>query len=393
MHSLSPDQKKALEALTSWYKNDLRNKQYITLGGFAGTGKTTLIATLRRELTKIKSDLKIGFASYTGKATRVLRSKLMYQKTLQENDTVSTIHALIYSPIVNDREEIVGWQKKDKIDRDLIIIDEASMVDGSIWTHLLSYQIPIIAVGDHGQLPPIEGSFNLMSDPEIRLTHIHRQAETNPIVGLSIQAREHGLVKFGDYGHAVKKYDMSSHEAGEMMSELLGNIKPDTLVLCGYNTTRNRLNQHIRSSLGFETSEPTSGDRVICLRNNHKKNIYNGMLGTIVSIKPDIEGWYLAEIAMDDEENNFKGLILAKQFGAPTAMNFSEKRAETVIGDIFDFGYAMTVHKAQGSQAKRVILLEERFAKMDDGQWKRWIYTAITRAEEDLFIFSRDILV
>jgi len=57
-------------------------------------------------------------------------------------------------------------------------------------------------------------------------------------------------------------------------------------------------------------------------------------------------------------------------------------------GDLFDFGYALTVHKAQGSQAKKVILFEERFSKMDDTDWKRWLYTAITRAEEELLIFG-----
>ena len=57
-------------------------------------------------------------------------------------------------------------------------------------------------------------------------------------------------------------------------------------------------------------------------------------------------------------------------------------------GDLFDFGYALTVHKAQGSQAKRVILFEERFSQMTDDEWRRWLYTAVTRAEEELFIFS-----
>ena len=69
-------------------------------------------------------------------------------------------------------------------------------------------------------------------------------------------------------------------------------------------------------------------------------------------------------------------------------MNFTDKRAETMKGDLFDFGYALTVHKAQGSQAKRVILFEERFKQMNDEEWKRWLYTAVTRAEEELYIFG-----
>jgi superfamily I DNA/RNA helicase len=91
---------------------------------------------------------------------------------------------------------------------------------------------------------------------------------------------------------------------------------------------------------------------------------------------------------MDGEEDVFHGLIAAGQFGADGPLNFTPDRKKTVRGDLFDFGYALTVHKAQGSQAKRVILFEERFAKMDDDEWRRWLYTAVTRAEEELYIFS-----
>ncbi|MFO0703700.1 MAG: AAA family ATPase [Patescibacteria group bacterium] len=390
MVSLSSDQKSALDSLMSWQKGKNISRNFITVGGYAGTGKSTLVAHLRKELKTLKPNLKVGFASYTGKAARVLRSKLNEQNILQEKDTVGTIHSLIYSPIVNDDEEIVGWQRKEKLDKDLIIIDEASMVDQVIWQHLLSYQIPIIAVGDHGQLPPIEGKFNLMKEPDLMLNKIHRQAENNPIIGLSIQAREYGLIKFGEYSSTVRKFDMSEYDAQEAQQELLGNYKNDTLVLCGFNATRNRLNTYIRSSLGFESTSPTSSDRVICLRNNHKIGIANGMLGTINKINKRGEDWYEAEIVMDDEEDVYKGLISAKQFGAKTAFNFTEKRGEFMMGDLFDFGYALTVHKAQGSQAKKVVLLEERSPKMDDEQWRRWLYTAVTRAEQELYIFGRN---
>ena len=97
----------------------------------------------------------------------------------------------------------------------------------------------------------------------------------------------------------------------------------------------------------------------------------------------------MAEIAMDGEDTNFKGLISAKQFNADKALNFTQQRSQIMRGDLFDFGYALTVHKAQGSQAKRVILFEERFKQMSDEEWRRWLYTAITRAESELYIFSQ----
>lgn len=388
MIELSSDQKKALGDILEWYKRDRASMQYVTLGGYAGTGKTTLIAVLRKALQGLEKELKVGFASYTGKAARVLKNKLQEQDTITKNDTVGTIHSLIYSPVVNEKGVITGWKTKEKIEPDLIIIDEASMVDGQIWSHLTSYQIPIIVVGDHGQLPPIRGSFNLMQKPLLKLEEIHRQAKKNPIIGLSIQARETGTVAPGKYSSTVKKFSSNDLDGKEQADELLASYNSDTLVLCGYNITRKKLNSFIRNSKGFESESPEGGDRVICLRNNHKQGIYNGMLGTIISIDKEDKDWYSAEIAMDGEVENYKGLISVEQFGADSALNFTERRKFTVKGDLFDFGYALTVHKAQGSQAKRVILFEERFKKMTDDDWRRWLYTAVTRAEEELYIFG-----
>ncbi len=388
MINLSPDQQRALDKILLWFNKEKDQKQFITLGGYAGTGKTTLISILRENLDKIDPDLKVAFVSYTGKAARILKTKLRDQNVILPDDTVSTIHSLIYSPVVNEKEEIIGWQTKDEIECSLIIIDEASMVDETIWHHLLSYKKPIIVVGDHGQLPPIKGNFNLMQEPQLRLEEIHRQARENPIIGLSIQAREHGLVRPGKYSKKVRKFSPEDFDTQDEMGEMLSGFNTDTLILCGYNTTRRKLNNHIRNSLGFETPEPSSGDRVICLRNNHKEKIYNGMLGTIIRIKKKDPKWYEAEIAMDGEDQNYHGLISVEQFNSDTPMNFTEKRSQIMEGDLFDFGYALTVHKAQGSQAKRVILFEERFKQMTDDTWKRWLYTAVTRAEEELYIFG-----
>lgn len=391
MEKLSPDQEKSLKALLEWYQKDRVSMPYVSLGGYAGTGKTTLIAVLRKELERIDPGLKVGFASYTGKAARVLSIKIKETNALYKRDTVGTIHSLIYSPIVNVQEEIVGWKLKEEIEPDLIIIDEASMVDENIWQHLLSYTKPIIVVGDHGQLPPISGNFNLMQKTDLTLEEIHRQAKAHPIIGLSIQARTAGAIRVGVYAPTVIKYDRSDAESREIMEGMLASYTKETLILCGYNATRKRLNAYVRGSLGFDMPEPSSGDRVICLRNNHKERIYNGMLGTIKQIHQLNEDWYEAEIAMDGEDNNYVGRISVKQFGADSALIFSSNRRETLHCDLFDFGYALTVHKAQGSQAKKVILVEERFSKMDENQWRRWLYTAVTRAEEELYIFGLSI--
>jgi exodeoxyribonuclease V len=385
---LSNDQVNALKLILTWYK-DTNRKPFITLGGYAGTGKSTLITEIKNQLNLNYKECKIAFCSYTGRATQNLKQKLKEANTqIRPGDIISTVHGLIYVPIENGDGVITGWSKKESIDVNLIIIDESSMIDENIWTDLLSFNVPIIAVGDHGQLPPINGKFNLMEIPEILLEEIHRQAQDNPIIEVSIQARQSGKIQAKRFGNKVIKYTPEDFDFNEISQELLQNYNNDTLILCGYNSTRTKLNQFVRAARDIEEQKPVIGDRVICLRNNHKKGIYNGMLGTINNIFEKNDLWYDTEIFMDDTAVLYKGLIYAPQFGAAQPINFTQDRLKAKGGDLFDFGYALTVHKSQGSQAKRVILFEERFSKMDDDQWKRWLYTAVTRAEEELYIFG-----
>lgn len=383
---LSSDKITAISKLLDWFNN--KPEQPITLGGYAGTGKTTLISHFRKELYKINPKLKVAFCAYTGKATRVLEKKLIETESYKAQDSISTIHSLMYSPVLDTNKEIVGWQRKLKLQIDLIIVDEASMVNRQIWDDLLGYQVPIFAVGDHGQLPPIEGKFNLMEKPDLLLTQIHRQAEQNPIIKLSILAREEGVIPFHTYSATVRKFDRKAEDTREYIDDLLTQYDFDTLVLCGYNTTRVKLNQYIRSLLEINEQTPISGDRVICLRNNHAKSIFNGMQATITEIEDADPEWYLAEMILDHDGSKYKGLIYKEQFNLDKAANFTNNRAKTMKGDLFDFGYALTVHKAQGSQSKRVILFEERFSQMSDDDWRKWLYTAVTRAEEELYIFG-----
>ncbi len=385
---LSKDQKFAADKIISWYC-DKNKAPFVTLGGYAGTGKSTLISVIKQELnTLFEGNVKVAFCSYTGRAAQNLKLKLEENKSVTSRDTVSTIHGLIYSPIEDNKGVITGWLKKDEVQANLIIVDEASMIDEQIWQDLLSFRIPILAVGDHGQLPPIKTGFNLMEKPQYKLEEIHRQSKDNPIINVSIHARTKGKIPAGKYGKNVMKYTPEDFTFHETSKELLENYNTNTLILCGYNTTRNKINAFVRTALGYEDQIPREGDRVICLRNNHKKGVYNGMLGTIQDINFKSEQWYEVEIVMDDLKTLYKGTIYGPQFGATEPINFTKNRIKAKDGDLFDFGYALTVHKAQGSQAKRVVLFEERFSKMDNDQWKRWLYTAVTRAEEELYIFG-----
>jgi len=386
--TLSADKKIVLKQILQWLEFQSQKQQYLTVGGYAGTGKTTLIAVLRRLLDKKNPKLKVAFAAFTGKATQVLQNYLSEFNMLYQQDSVSTIHSLIYSVVENEQQQIVAWRKKDRLKVDLIIIDEASMIDQEIWLDLLSYGIPVLAVGDHGQLPPIHGYFNLMKKPMLRLESIHRQEVNNPIIDLSILARTKGSIPVGSYGKKVKKLLKTDPETADQIENYLQMADEETLIVCGYNNTRLRLNQYLRTLKGFEEEDPQAGDRVICLRNNHQKQIYNGMLGTIERIRRANQ--YFFEISVDfDDQVAYEGLAVAKQFNSAKTISFnSQDRQLLKKADLFDFAYALTVHKAQGSQATRVIVFEERFKQMTDEDWRRWLYTAITRAEEELIIIG-----
>ena len=402
---LSTEQRTALNKLWQWLKYHSNAQGYITLGGYAGTGKTTCLGVFRQFLHESLPDWNIAFASYTGKAARVLHQSLKQAKALYPDDHVGTLHSLLYAPLVGDNQQIISWERKRSIPYNLIIIDEASMVDYQLWQDIQAFQLPIIAVVHHGQLPPIHGSFNLMERPVLKLETIHRQAAENPIIQLSLQARTKGVIKPGNYGSGVKKFSREDYQAQEFVDSLMQQFSEETLVLCGYNHTRVQLNNAIRLAQGFESPDPQPRDRVICLKNNREKDIYNGMLGTIQHISQESDKWYYAEIVLDNEDHLYSGLIAIDQFnsqqtldreqlviGAKLQQSPSEsdkkKKKTLLLGDVFDFGYAITVHKAQGSQAKKVLLFEERFKQMDDDMWKRWLYTAVTRAEEELYIIG-----
>lgn len=372
---LTPDQSKVHDAVMDWHEDQ---DDLITVGGFAGTGKTTLLGEITGSIKDKWPETKIAYCCYTGKASQVLNSKV----TLGSLDYCGTIHRLIYEPELNKSRKIVRWNRVDAIDFHLIVLDEASMVSEKIFRDLSSYAIPILAVGDHGQLPPIEGKFNLMEKPMHRLEKIHRQAEDNPIIKLSLEIRNSGRVSVGDYStaaYAVKKViGMQNFKIPIWMN--------DPLILCGMNHTRVRLNRTMRSMLGFSGTDPLPGEKVICIKNNADIGIYNGMIGTIASIAPSGEHWYVAEVDFPDFQ--YRGRILKHQFGQRYKLEYWEQLSPWKFDDMFDFGYCITVHKAQGSESESVILIEERNKYMTDDKWRRWLYTAVTRARTNLLIIE-----
>ncbi len=113
------------------------------------------------------------------------------------------------------------------------------------------------------------------------------------------------------------------------------------------------------------------------------------MTGTIRRLYPLPDDpdrlWYEASIDLDNE-GLYAGYVFRSQFGASESAKSVPLAPDGKPGGLFDFGYTLTVHKAQGSQSDKVLLFEERFAKMTDEGWRHWLYAGVTRAAEQLVV-------
>jgi exodeoxyribonuclease-5 len=155
-------------------------------------------------------------------------------------------------------------------------------------------------------------------------------------------------------------------------------------VLVGRNRTRHNYNRRIRALKDFDGLLPAAGDKLVCLRNSSEKGLLNGGLWRVTSVGTG-SGPSINMLVKSEDEGplgpSAKIRVLKAMFEeGPEAVPFDRRRRT----DEFDYGYALTVHKAQGSQWDRVVLFDESFAFRDTRE--RWLYTAITRAAEAITI-------
>src|SRR6187399_3606397 len=267
MPQFTPHQDNALKSVADWLKaGPGRNgtRQVFRLFGYAGTGKTTLARHIAEE-----ADGEVKFAAFTGKAASVMRGKGCRD--------ASTIHSLIYRARESG-EEIPSfdlWDEAPASKAELIIIDECSMVDAELGRDLLSFGVPVLVLGDPAQLPPIQGGgFFTEAEPDAMLTEVHRQAQDDPIVRLSMDIREGRELEIGRHGES------------EVVPR--SELDPDRVmgadqVLVGRNNTRRAYNMRVRQKQNIEDPLPVAGDKLVCLRNNRKKGLFNGGLWRVRS--------------------------------------------------------------------------------------------------------------
>ena len=358
----SREQAEAIDKVGRWLKEG--EPQVFRLFGYAGVGKTTLARHIAEGARG-----ETAFAAFTGKAGLVMRSKGCAGAT--------TIHALIYRASEGAEGAPTFTLNADgpASRAGLIVIDECSMVDAELARDLLSFGKPILVLGDPFQLPPVKGGgYFTDGAPDVMLTQIHRQAQDNPIIRLSEVVRSGGELKEGAYGET-----RIIRRAAVDAAQVLGADQ----VLVGVNRTRRAYNLRMRDLNGFKEPLPVAGDRLVCLRNDRTKGLINGGLWRVETLGGVAKDFVKMTLRSEDEgaRSLVKVAVLKAFFEGTEGELAYPLRRES---DEFDYGYALTVHKAQGSQWDDVMLFDESFAFREHRA--RWLYTGLTRAARRLTV-------
>ncbi len=360
--SWSPQQEAALAAVSAWLKRG--EPQVFRLFGYAGAGKTTLARQLAED-----ADGEVLFAAFTGKAALALR--------LKGCRGARTIHSLIYRPRETETEEPTFVLNEDSAlaKASFVIIDECSMVDAELGRDLLSFGKPVLVLGDPAQLPPLRGGgFFTEAEPDVMLTEVHRQAADNPIIKMSMLVREGGRLAPGVYGESrvIGRRDIDA-----------AAVTASDQILVGMNRTRRSYNRRMRELFGYQSEFPEPGDKLVCLRNDTSKGLLNGGIWLVKTTGTTRKKKLALNVVPEDEplRKPLRIGVLPEFFnGGEESLSLKARRES----DEFDYGYALTVHKAQGSQWSSVVLFDESGAFREHRN--RWLYTGVTRAAEKLTV-------
>jgi len=350
--TLSPEQVIAFDRIMKWFGEP--DVQTFALAGYAGTGKSTLAKMIAAECGKTI------YLAYTGKAANVLRDKGC--------QNVSTIHAAIYDLVGEDENGNPIFDQRDKGEiqlhqADLVIVDEFSMLPEELVNDLeASGARKILYLGDPFQLPPVNGECPI--EPDFFLSEIHRQAWDSPILRAATKVRLGDTLSFSDEG----AFSYVQMRTGTNRDTYLNAEQ----VICGRNLTRNDFNKRFRKFLGFEGNLPREGEKMICLKNNKKTGVFNGMIDYVkADAREGIGAIYLLDFGYHRNLEVWEGDVLGMK--APSGLPYPWNR--------FDYGYVITAHKSQGSEFRDIVVVNEPVGG-DAEEKRRWLYTALTRASQ-----------
>jgi exodeoxyribonuclease-5 len=378
------DQKNALLAIKEWY--EARTGEPFVLGGLAGTGKTAMLPMLHDEL-----GFRSRYVCPTWKAANVLTKKL---KAAGIFTAATSIHNLIYNPRGILHEEGCGiwenpaggctknpkckqltWQYDPKEMPQLLVVDEASMVDQKVRADIEALGCPVLYVGDHGQLPPVNGT-NVFEDrkPNILLESIQRQAAGSPIIELSRIVRDGDpkwLLKAEELGFPVLQTGTQSQRRYDPREAVPPHSDPNTVYIAATNAGVDKLNAHTRRILGRGPELLVPGELVMAQNNTRKSGIFNGQQGVISEVI-DSETRYVS-LTMETGVS-YEGPVFMKG-----ADEVPDANRDTPV---FRHSYAVTCHKAQGSEFDNVVV----YLVNSRPETRQWLYTAVTRAKSKLTI-------
>jgi exodeoxyribonuclease-5 len=203
---------------------------------------------------------------------------------------------------------------------------------------------------------------------------VHRQAQDDPIVRLSMDVREGRALEPGSYGETEVVKKSALDPARVLAAEQ---------ILVGRNNTRRAYNKRMRERRGFTDELPVAGDKLVCLRNNRRKALFNGGLWTVTERRTSRSKLVSMYIRPEEDIASRQVRVSVRPecfLGGIEDLSWEDRRHY----DEFDFGYVLTVHKSQGSQWDDVVLFDESFAFPDSRA--RWLYTGITRAAKRLCV-------
>jgi exodeoxyribonuclease-5 len=455
--TLSPEQDKALDQILDWYERQPRNwihcngatdcpsfphthgtgalAPVFAVGGWAGSGKTTLMRVLDETIGG-----EVMFGTPTHKAAGVLRKKL----SSAQAERVRTYHSVVYQMTPTYRCSATNrlvmkvntkctCGKEDACEcpvsflpcgsggtheckvtqelraerrqhlgghRDVIVIDESSMLSKQHVEDVRRFGVPVILVGDSGQLPPIKEPMNpWIMNPDVELKEIHRQGADSGILLAAHDVRIKGFMSQSSYG---KGDTVRMVRPDPRVGELLNRFTPgeDGALITYTNKMRAMFNRvyHDSRTGGGPVAE---GDRVVSLGGQpyeadlvemdggtprlkaQMTRVHNGMTGTVVkvSVRSVMAELYIQlddhPLATKDEPVIiYTGAVPVAQFGAEKELPFNSP--DRPKGSrLWDYAYALTAHKAQGSEFPKVIVVDQ-----GPREYRQWMYTALTRAQE-----------
>ncbi len=385
---LTRKQEEGLKIAVDRYR---KGEKYTVIAGYAGSGKSTLVRFIIDAL-RIKEH-KVCYATFTGKAAQVLLTK--------GNKNVSTLHKLLYRSIPKPTGGFIRIPVED-VPYDVIVVDEVSMAPKELMTLLATYNVHIICLGDPFQLPPIDKESNnhILDNPHIFLDEVMRQAQESEIIRLTMDIREGKIIT----PHRGKEVIVANK------SELnTGMLQWADQVICGTNNMRVGINNQMRDLLGHHGG-PKDGDKIICLRNywdtfaDNEDPLVNGTIGylnnsyeSFLNIPKRLGGGSIDIISgkfMSDSGAKFDSLDMDKKLITTGEKSLDWKlsyqlnknpKTRYLVPFEFTYAYAITCHKAQGSEFDKVLVVEESFPFAKE-EHARWLYTACTRASEKLVL-------